>query len=312
MTTPPNEEEKIKVIYFTGSGRSGSTILNIILDNHPDIFGGGELQNMGDVYNKDKICSCGEAPVTCEFWSSVMNDWLDSIQDSNIQTGLSKWKQFESYKSIKAWLRIWSGLSLESTEVQDYLNNTYSFFNMLRKHSGKSTILDISKNPLRAWALLNHPKIDLRLVHLVRDGRAVAWSLEKKAKREGNPRNISKSALFWLLVNRQSNYVRKKAKNAVLIRYEDFAKNPIQTLNKIGEVSGLDLKPITDMVSTDSLFQISHVVAGNRIRKASTIKLNFNDDEWIEKLNPDYQKKFYNITRSTMKSYGYDLNTEVN
>ncbi|OMP30685.1 sulfotransferase [Mangrovimonas sp. DI 80] len=304
-------QEKIKVIYFTGSGRSGSTILNIILDNHPEVFGGGELQSMEYVYNERKICSCGEATINCKFWSSVMGDWLRKISDSSIKEGLSKWKKFESYKSMKAWLRLWFGLSLKSSNVQDYLNNTYNFFDTLRRHSGKPIILDISKNPLRAWALLNHPKIDLRLVHLVRDGRGVAWSLEKKAKKEGGQKPIWRTALFWVMVNRQSNFVRKKANNSVLIRYEDFAKNPQETLRKIGDVAGLDVKPIIDMVSSNSSFHISHVVAGNGIRKADSIKLRFNDDEWFEQLNIDYQKKFFNFSRSTMESYGYSLNNKM-
>ncbi|MDW5289366.1 sulfotransferase [Formosa sp. PL04] len=305
MKNLSEDQEKIKVIYITGSGRSGSTILNIILDNHPEVFGGGELQNMNSVFNENKICSCGEATVNCELWSTVMSEWLEEIPDSTVKEGLSKWKKFESYSSLKAWLRLWSGLSLESPEVQDYMNNTYTFFKTLSKHSGKKAILDISKNPLRAWALLNHPKIDLRLVHLVRDGRGVAWSLEKKAKREDKPRAIWRTALFWLLVNRQSNYVRKKAKNAQLIRYEDFAKNPKETLIKIGEVAGLDVTPITDMIDANSAFNISHVVAGNAIRKANSIKLRFDDDEWLTKLDVDSQKKFYSYTRTTMKSYGY-------
>lgn len=299
-------KEKIKVIYFTGSGRSGSTILNIILDNHPEIFGGGELQNMGAVFNDKKTCSCGEATVNCEFWSQVMQDWKEKISDSTIKEGLSKWKKIESYHSLKAWFRLWAGLSLDSPEVKDYLDNTYAFFEALKKYSGKSTIVDISKNPLRAWALLNHPDIDLRLVHLVRDGRGVAWSLEKKAKREGKPRSIFKSALFWLLVNKQSNYVRKQAKDALLIRYEDFAQHPEQTIKHIAAFSSFDPTPVIDIISGNGSFNISHVMGGNSIRKANTIKLKFDDDEWTKNLKTDYQKKFYAITRSTMETYGYN------
>ena len=62
----------IRVVYVMGAGRSGSTVLDTILNNHEDVIGVGELVHLfieGSAVKEN--CSCGEARDTCEIWSSV-------------------------------------------------------------------------------------------------------------------------------------------------------------------------------------------------------------------------------------------------
>lgn len=90
-------EAPVKVLKITGLGRSGSTILDVVLGNHPDIESVGEASNLirnGWISReslrgipKDRLrrptCTCGkrldvlyvDAPdEACPFWSSVRRE----------------------------------------------------------------------------------------------------------------------------------------------------------------------------------------------------------------------------------------------
>ncbi len=92
-----HSETPVKVLYITGAGRSGSTILDIVLGNHPDIESTGELSNLvrngwigGESLKgierkrvRVPICTCGrrtdipdveDAAEACPFWSSVRRE----------------------------------------------------------------------------------------------------------------------------------------------------------------------------------------------------------------------------------------------
>lgn len=300
------QKQKIKVIYLAGSGRSGSTILNIILGNHPQIFGGGELQNMCTVYNTTKICSCQAHMVNCKFWSAVMNDWISKVKDDDIHSALKKWSNFEGVFSLKAWLRIYFGIGIRSKQYREYLDSTSKFYQTILQHSKKEIVVDISKNPLRALALERNPDIDLRMVHLVRDGRAVAWSLKKNAKQQKRNRPIWRAAMFWVVINRMTNIVRAKVEHTTVIKYEDFVKNPGNILNQIGLMSDVDFSCIIDKITENDDFEIKHVMAGNAIRKASTVKFQTtNSDSWKQKLKTSSIKLFRIMAFNSLRKHNY-------
>ena len=85
-------------------------------------------------------------------------------------------------------------------------------------------------------ALALIPEIDLRVIHVVRDGRGVAWSLAKPYKRdvksglqrEIKPKSVSRTALRWTMVNLGTEYLSRKLdpKKVMRVRYEDFVSDP--------------------------------------------------------------------------------------
>jgi hypothetical protein len=210
----------------------------------------------------------------------------------------------ERSKSPMAWLKMLFKYPGQSQYFQNYQKNTYELLKSMQKISGKSVIVDISKNPLRAYALHKHPLIDLKLIHLVRDGRGVAWSLHKFTKAEVQQKQVWRTALFWVIVNRLSNFVRRKAKNSGLIIYENFVKFPERTTKEISEIVDVDLQPILKIINSDVAPKDSHVMAGNKLRKAKSITLKL-DTEWREKMDIKKQKVFLRIAGRSMSNYGY-------
>jgi hypothetical protein len=230
-------EAPVKVLKITGLGRSGSTILDVVLGNHPDIESVGEASNLirnGWISRESlrgidpsklrvPICTCGKRldvlyvdtpDEACPFWASVRREWLERADGESIESYPRLQNDFE----LK---RRWSRYGLDplprllyerrrpSAPLRSYARLTRTFFESIRAVSGKPVIVDSSKSPARALALGMVPGIDLYVVHLVRDGRGVVTSLRKTFKKdvqagimwdhEGRP--MRKTAVRWIVLN---------------------------------------------------------------------------------------------------------------
>src|SRR5690625_654505 len=121
----------MRIIYISGYGRSGSTILEMSLSQHFYAFGCGELCNLFQSLIHNEHCECGEPIEICSFWSSVLQDLTDGIKDDR-----EEWHKItrkgERLCRGKEDLAVWSHL----------------WRNVLRsisKKSGCDTIIDSSK-----------------------------------------------------------------------------------------------------------------------------------------------------------------------
>ena len=59
----------MKLVYVGGHGRSGSTLLDVLLDASPQLLGVGELHHLPRLLADDQSCSCGTALGRCPFWA---------------------------------------------------------------------------------------------------------------------------------------------------------------------------------------------------------------------------------------------------
>ena len=73
----------MRIIYIAGASHSGSTLLDMMLNAHPEIISVGEVLKLNRIKVaktgrvKRTRCSCGSATLLqCEFWSRV-NEWID-------------------------------------------------------------------------------------------------------------------------------------------------------------------------------------------------------------------------------------------
>src|SRR5919112_3296572 len=99
----------VRVLEIMGLDRSGSTILDIVLGNHPDIESVGEVANIfvNGWINRESlrgidpkkrrvpICTCGKrldvlyvdsADEACPFWSSVRREWVERTDGESIES----------------------------------------------------------------------------------------------------------------------------------------------------------------------------------------------------------------------------------
>jgi hypothetical protein len=191
------------------------------------------------------------------------------------------------------------------------MRGTESLYRAVQNASGKVFLIDSSLSPRRAYGLTLNPKIELYLIHLVRDGRGVIWSLKKPGKKiltkVYKPAPASKTIRYWITANLQSAYVfsQVKEERRRLIRYEDFVIQPDVILNKIGAWVGEDLSRDGNGSELNQFSAERHTVGGNRIRMQKEIRIK-PDFAWMEKLSEKDRKFFWRTAGWLARQYRYE------
>ena len=64
---------KKEIIFIVGSGRSGSTILDMLLGGAENGFSTGEFFRIYDTNSLDAMCTCGQTISNCSVWSNLIS-----------------------------------------------------------------------------------------------------------------------------------------------------------------------------------------------------------------------------------------------
>lgn len=181
-------KHKIPVMYILASDHSGSTLTDLILGSHSSIESAGEIDRFdkftSDRHSVDKIqriCTCGQQINQCQYWTKV------------------RWE----LKKICGKTEV----NLNSENPTEFIESNYYFISAILQTSGKKIFCDSSKNYKRLEKFLKSNLFDVHIVHLVRDGRAVAFSLKSKGERKGDLKrkiyNYYQGIKFWKKQNSQ-------------------------------------------------------------------------------------------------------------
>jgi hypothetical protein len=306
-----NQAEKVpRVGYIAGYGRSGSTVFDIVLGGHPEIFGAGELTNLSRrVWPNNEYCSCGAKVRQCPFWSTVVGKFVAKFGSDALTRYTRLQKTQERLDQIAR-----TALTPASAANADYAQFTLGLLSLIAEESGKAIVMDSSKLPGRAVALSTIPGLDVRIIHLVRDGRAVAWSMSKayEVDHEGGierrlpSRSASRTALRWSMVNVGAEWVARRVgpDRAARLHYETFVTQPAQELRRVGKVLGVDTGALIARLESGNAFDPGHVVAGSRWRMNGPLKLRL-DQDW-RNLMPARQKQVFQLISGWLqRRYGY-------
>lgn len=313
-----------RVIFIVGTGRSGSTILDLFLGQHPMIQSAGELCNVAKSgWIGGEFCSCGDRVSACRFWNDVRKRWEEL-------TGTTP-EEYERLRTLVEQRRstLWKLLRddrLENLVLSEkgpgeflaYAQWTVALYRAITEVNGKKIIVDSSKNPARGLALAMMDQrmdlIDLDLIQLVRDVRGFAWSQRKSFRRDERagvardlaPRPVWKSALVWLFINSISEKVlaRHEPSRTLLLRYEDFAGDTLQEALKIASFLNISPEPWLDVLAAKRPLENSHVVAGNRVRMQRQITIR-PDTEWQSRLTGFEKALCWFLAGWKAHRYGY-------
>lgn len=294
--------QPVDVVYIAGYGHSGSTILNILLNQHAGILGAGELFRLASAWQSNEYCSCGSRLPQCELWSKIVHRWSDLAETDPIR----------DYGPLQAAAEAkWAGAT---RDVAMYERLTRSLFAAAREVSGKSLIVDASKVPQRASALSRVDGINLYIVHLVRDARGVAWSMRRRLPQdiaaglqtEKRGRSVARTALHWMASNIGVERLlsRLEPRRVQRITYERFVTAPGPALESIGDLCGVDLSDLSATVDANTPLRAGHVMAGNRLRMSGATVLR-PDFRWQKDL-PVFQRRLLELAcLPLLHRYGY-------
>lgn len=300
------------IIYIAGYGRSGSTVLDILLSNHQKIIGLGEVTSEPLGLEIKDVCSCGKTLDRCDFYRGIFQS--DTIPPFQVRK-----KMVELCRNIehrKFFLR-WLFGFVSDREKLEYCKSMYDFFGAVKEKSKKNFVVDSSKSAPgasgRPLALSRICGFDVRVIHIIRDGRAVMWSIKKGSNRafeRGDKEKIRFSTLRaiygWMTSNLIASLTgRLLGKEKYLcFFYEDLVKNPLKEITRIGEFLSLDMNELISRLEHGKHFVIDgHRIGGNRLRHGKELTIT-NKEDWKLKL-PIISKMIFWITTWPLALYYY-------
>lgn len=155
--------------------------------------------------------------------------------------------------------------------------------------------------------LLTLRALGYRVVHLVRDSRAVAYSWRRKKYNPGsgtdmNRYSLMKTGIEWSAINALTAGLARRSSAYVLVRYEDLVADP-----------GSELRRILDVIDEEATvpdgglvrFGDDHTVTGNPIRfKRGETQLRL-DDEWRSAMKLSDKFAMTSLTLPGLTRYGF-------
>jgi glycosyltransferase involved in cell wall biosynthesis len=312
-----SQRDPVTVVFLMGAAHSGSTVLDIALGNHPNIESVGELYKLprsGWVRDHNRRCACGATIDECPYWIQVYEGWTERVGYDCLAAYIALQNRFEWTR--RSWPRLLFESRNGSRSFTEYVKLTAAMYEAIRDVSGRKVIVDSSKRPIRGYALLLNDRIDTRLIHLVRDGRGVAWSHLKPRTRDveaGIPKDfpptpVLQTSLRWVRINLESEWVRKRASRSVRTTYESFVEHPDAVLGRISTLLDDDLSVVVTALSEGRPLHVGHNAGGNQLRMSEVVVLN-RDTEWTSKLPPEEQRTFWYAAGWLARRYGYDRAT---
>lgn len=254
-----------RVLYIMGTGRSGTTMLNILLGSSDSVIATSELCHfIRDGLISGKPCSCGKTASRCTQWHNMcVRMTKNPSQWHKDQTVL---KQFERHATF--WLTYFALHSRRQiTEYQAV--NRKMINNLPQAHC----VVDASKYAARGLALAKYTGYDVRVVCLTRSAAGLLGSFAKKNDTEQCRKGIVAASLYYCYVLLCVRLACRRMRARVLeITYEELMSNPIATLGKIEAWCSIDLAAAKAKLAGDKAFDVGHIVTGNRLRSAGHVR----------------------------------------
>ncbi len=310
--------EPQRILFIGGLGRSGTTLIEKMLNELPGTFAVGETLHLWERGVRDEErCGCGEPFASCPHWSKVgdmaFGGWDNVDTDRVINL---RWK-IDRSRRLPAILAKHRGAEPElDAEQREYLDYLRPVLLASAEISGAEVLLDSSKHLSTAALLALDPTLDVRVLHVTRDPRGVAYSWTKQVDRPEADGSLmptykpSRTATRWVTDNLGFDSLAKLGVPTLHLRYEDMLAHPAERLNDVAAFAGLtDSTGEFDIPFLDGnevrLMTAMHSVAGNPLRFGGddiTLRL---DDAWREKLDPKARATVTRITRPVLSRYGY-------
>jgi hypothetical protein len=284
--TPPGVP---RVLFVGGLGRSGSTLLELILAQSPDVCAVGEVVHLWErALGADERCGCGERFTACPFWHRVGERAFGGWSAVDREEVLALKDRVDRTRHVPRLARR-SLPQRQLADVRRYAELYTRIYRAAAEASGARVVVDSSKHASLAFALRWAEGLDLRVVHLVRDSRAVAYSWGKQVRRpevvDGedwmptfSPFTVSK---LWTAQNAAFHLLATRA--AVMrLRYEDFTAEPAGTLRRVRGFAGLPDDPEALRILTDPPASPvrAHSIAGNPLRFSGGPLRVRRDEAW--------------------------------
>jgi hypothetical protein len=278
----------LKVLFIGGYGRSGSTLLDRVLGQVPGFLSVGELRHVfQEGFVENRRCGCGERFRECDFWRAVTRRAFGRLEGAELEEVAALKRRVDRW-----WLLPQLGWGVggprRRREVDAYRDILSRLYAAIGTESGASVLIDSSKDVSHGYALRGIAgDLDLRVLHLVRDSRAVAWSWQRRKFNPGNGTDMNRYGLLrtsaeWSVINALTSLHRPTGARYTTLRYGDFAADPEAAVDDVLAFLGEFGRPNPVTLDHAVHLRSDHTAAGNPNRfRTGKVEIS-PDEEWRE------------------------------
>ncbi|MBN1827215.1 MAG: sulfotransferase [Candidatus Eisenbacteria bacterium] len=302
------------ILYIMGRGHSGSTTLDLVLGNHPEVVTAGEITNGFRV--PDCPCTCGARLDECPFWGPVRRELGERHPDTSWEEFGRMLGRIDMPQRIPAIL---TGVGLPAWVKDRYLPMNRDLYATIARRAGARFVVDSSKDLARAALLLKRFR-KAKVIHMVRDGRGELWSRLKRLRagkpfqvlrRDTHPKHhapaMALTAWAWAASNSLSIlYGWMNPGRVHRLFYEDLCENPRREIERLGRFLDLDLSEMAGRIERGEPFSFGHNVSGSILLAAESKTLTFRPDRaWKENLPGRYRALYAILAWPLILCFGY-------
>jgi hypothetical protein len=250
---------KRKIIYIVGLSHSGSTVLDMLLTTRGKAVGLGQVWTvLGENLERSltRQCSCGASATECKVWGPVL-ERLAQLPASTPARG--------RYQVV-----------LDSID---------------RLYEPEVAIIDSSKHAAYLETLSMIPRVEIAVIHNMKDVRPFTVSTLDNLQRKGGRRALPEKIFYqWYRDNRASLTLadRLLGRPPIRVMYEGLCLSVEAVAARLAEELGdhyIDTTAALDNGHT-------HIIAGNRLRLPETgkVKRLAYDYRWL--IRPEWLRPY--------------------
>lgn len=301
-----------RLVTLLSNWSSGATLFTILVDAHSQIVSNGESMPFSDDDYDRYDCSCGAYLDKCDFYKSAAShmrcpengEWDRSLfvhvprfsRNPVLQSLLGSWR-FDSATRD----RIIRAIPAYRDTRDRFMEAQLRFFARARDLAGASLYMDGTKSIRRAQLFARGGRCDMKVIHLLRDGRGFCCSYMKhQSLGEATPTTIRASANAWLgYISQVDKFARAFPSIPLLtLRYEDLCRSTSESIATVCRFLDVEYEELA-VTGRDNM----HLL-GNKIRRGFDGHIS-EDTSWKERLSRNAQAELTDLMRPQLERFGY-------
>ena len=261
-------------------------------------------------------CGCGQPFRSCPFWGAVGDEAFGGWQ----QVDVERMVEIDHVTNLLAslpfyWTRMQS-LKPRLGEINEYVVTLTALYDAISRVSGAKVIVETSKDPTFACLLMRMEHSDVRVVHLVRDSRAVEYPWTRKRREPSpiagqqfmpqfSPARTAKSLTTW---NLAFDALSATPLPYTKLTYESFVDDPRAALLRFSSFANEDLLlPESQLTNNEVQLSGHHIFSGNPMRTNTRWLPIRLDTEWQTSLSAKQIAIVTAMTWPLLLRYGYSV-----
>jgi hypothetical protein len=308
------DRRRIRYVCMPGSPFTGSTLLGLLLNEHPQLASIGAATGLiRGIDVSTYACSCGKLFQECEFWTYVATRTRELGHPVNIfETNFWNTHLRLSHNKLINGLLV---RSLGQDQVNDARDafigrvpgirraisetgwNTWSLATAVLERTGKRVFVDTARDHQRPKYLWNHPLLDVKVIHLIRDPRGNSASIMKHANVDA-----AVAARDWRHYNVEAARVKRylPPQAWMTLYYEELCADPGKVLDRIS-----DFLDVERAQTTPGPGDADRHIIGNPMRLKALSEIR-EDRSWQTHLDHEELSVIARIAGSASRDLGYN------